>query len=104
MADQSPLKIAVDRAWTVHSATREDAESSVARPRHIPWQNEKGPAEAGPLCRTMCALLLSRALLAGLVVLPALLATLAGLLPLLSRLLIGLPALLLKTALPFAAR
>jgi hypothetical protein len=31
MAEQSPLKIAVDRAWTVHRATREDVDAGDPR-------------------------------------------------------------------------
>jgi hypothetical protein len=82
-----------------HSRHRSTA-PTVARPIAISAieqsRQRKGPAEAGPLLGETPKLLL-RALLAGLVVLPALLAALSWVLRLLAGLLVRLPALLLAT-------
>lgn len=49
MADQSPLKIAVDRAWTVHRATREDVDAGDPRCCSLErYLSEKWGAESDP--------------------------------------------------------
>jgi hypothetical protein len=76
------------------SINRTDRSKTNSDQRHRAIPPKKRPAEAGPLLGETPKLLL-RALLAGLVVLPALLAALSWVLRLLAGLLVRLPALLL---------